>query len=211
MKETILHALNWRSATKVYDPTKKVSEDDLHTILESARLAPSVLGLEPWKFIVVNNPEIRTALRAAGYDQSKFTDASHLVVIAQRTDADALVNELLDRTALAQGTTRDTLTGLADMVEGTVSAKAGNEAVLQGWLAAQTYIALGIMIETAALLEIDAGPMEGFDPAQIDEILGLPAKNLHAVTIVALGYRGDDAYARLPKVRRAYDDVVEVV
>lgn len=209
MKETILSALNWRSATKVFDPTKKVSDDDMHTILESARLAPSVVGLEPWKFILVGTPEIRAKLRAVGYDQSKITDAAHLVVIAQRTDAENLTTELVERTAQAQGTTVDELTGLRDMAAGSIASHTAEG--LKSWLAAQTYIPLGMMIETAALLGIDAGPMEGFDAAAVDEILGLPTQQLHVVTMIAFGYRGEDSYGSLPKARRAYDDVVIVV
>ena len=90
----ILEALNWRYAVKTFDTNKKVSAEDLATILESARLAPSSIGIEPWKFLVVNNPELRAQLRAAGYDQTKITDASHLVVITARTDANNLPEEL---------------------------------------------------------------------------------------------------------------------
>src|ERR1700722_14805958 len=99
MEEKILAALRWRSAVKVFDAAKKVSDADLHTILESGRLAPSSIGIEPWKFIVVTNPEIRTAMRAASHDQPKVTDASHLIVIARRTDAENLGAEFGARTA----------------------------------------------------------------------------------------------------------------
>lgn len=210
MKDTILSALNWRSATKVFDPIKKVPDDDMHTILESARLAPSTVGLEPWKFILVVTPDIRAKLRTVGYDQSKITDASHLVIIAQRTDAAQLVTELVERTAQTQGTTVDQLTGLKDMAQGAIDAHTSADAS-QARLAAQTYIPLGIMIETAALLGVDAGPMEGFDATAVDELLSLPAQHLHAVTMIAFGYRGDDSYANFPKTRRTYDNVVIVV
>lgn len=205
----IMDALNWRYAAKTFDATKKVSDADFDTIIESARLAPSVFGIEAWKFIVVKNPEIRAKLRAAGYDQTKITDASHLVVVARRTDTDAITDELVARTAKDQGKTVEDLAGLKGMVGGAINGRP--EATVAAWFAGQTYIALGMMLETAALLDVDAGPMEGFDPKQVDEILGLPAKNLASVTMVAFGYRGDDAYASIPKTRRAKEEVIEVV
>jgi nitroreductase len=205
---TILSALNWRYAGKQFDTTKTVSEEHLHTILESGRLSPSAFGVEPWQFIVVKNTATRTALRAASYDQPKVTDASYIIVIATRTDGVAVADDLIDRTARIQGKTKEDLKGLSDMVHGAVTMK-GDTVI--SWLASQTYIALGTMIETAALLGIDSGPMEGFDANKVDKILGLKEKNLHAVTMLALGYRGDDMYATLPKVRREFNDVVTVV
>ncbi len=207
-QSTILQALNWRYAGKQFDPTKLVSEEDIHTILESGRLSPSSLGLEPWQFIVVKNKDLRTKLRVASYGQPKVTDASHLIIIASRTDAKTVADELMARTAKIQGKTSDELKGLSDMVYGGVTMHGENA---PAWLSAQTYIALGVMIETAALLGIDGGPMEGFDKNAVDEILGLKEKNLHAITMLALGYRGDDAFAKLPKVRKSFEEVVTVV
>jgi nitroreductase len=206
----ITKALQWRYAVKTFDTTKKVGDGDLNAILESGRLAPSTIGLEPWKFIVVNNPEVRAKLRAVGYDQTKITEASHLVVFAYRTDAENLAGELAARTAQAQGKTIEDLAGLAQMAAGAVANHA-DAGIRTAWLKAQAYIPLGMMIETAALLGVDAGPMEGFDNAQVDEILGLKAKNLASTSMLALGYRGDDAFAAFSKTRRAFDDVVEFI
>jgi len=211
MNESLLNALNWRYAAKTFDTTKTVSEADIATILESARLAPSVLGIEPWKFILVKNPEMREKLKAAAYGQTKVTDGSYLVVVTHRTDADALAGELMDRTMNTTGATAEQLADYKAMVEGTVAAHSSSPDVMNGWLSAQTYIPLGMMIETAALLGVDAGPMEGFDPAAVNEILGLTEKNLAVTTMIAFGYRGEDVYATTPKVRRAYDEVIEVV
>lgn len=211
MNESILNALTWRYAVKTFDSTKSVSDENIATILEAARLAPSSVGLEPWKFIVVTNPELRTKLRAAGYDQTKITDASYLVVIAHRTDADALPQELIDRAMTTTGATAEDLAGLKAMAEGSVQGHKGSDDIMQGWLAAQTYIPLGMMMQTAALLAVDACPMEGFDVGQVNEILGLKEKNLSVSTMIAFGYRGADEYANSPKVRRAYNDVIEVI
>jgi nitroreductase len=206
---TIISALTWRRAIRAFDTTKKVSQHDLTTILESANLSPSPYGIEPWKFIVVTNPELRIKLRAAGYDQPKITDASHLIIVARRTDSENLSNELVARTAQSQNKSIEELDGLKQMIEGAFSRK---ELGLSrdGWLSGQTYIALGIMISTASLLGIDNGPMEGFDAGKVNEILGLTEKNLCAVTMLALGYRDEQAILT-PKVRREYSDVIEFV
>lgn len=209
LSQEITAALLTRYAVKTFDATKKINEKDLNTILESGRLSPSSIGLEPWKFFVVTNPEVRKKMLAASHDQTKVTDASHLIVITYRTDTGKLASELISRIALIQGKTKEQLAGLQKMAEGAISRQ--EEPALQSWLKAQTYIPLGIMILTASLLGIDNCPMEGFDPKQINEILGLNEKNLSVATILALGYRGEDPYAKLPKVRRTFDEVIETV
>lgn len=208
-KQKIIDALNWRYAVKVFDSAKKVSDEDLHTILESGRLSPSSIGLEAWEFIVVNNPELRKELRVASYDQTKVTDASHLIVIARRTDNKDLPSELVSRTAKTQGKSEEDLAGLKEMAENGVSSR--DENLVNAWLTAQTYIPLGIMMETAALLDIDTCPMEGFDYDKVNEILKLKDKNLTAASMLAVGYRGDDPYAARPKTRRSFDEVVETI
>ncbi len=206
----ILQALNWRYAVQVFDPAKKVSDADLQTILESGRLAPSSYGIEPWHFLVIENPALRTALRAACFDQEKVTDASHFVVIARRTDVRAsIVNELIDRTALTQGVDPAKLEGLRNMVDGYIAGL--DDAALDAYVQSQCFIPLGIMVESAALIGVDSGPMGGFIPAQADEVLGLREKNLTATVMLALGYRGDDSAAKRPKVRRAFSDVVTLM
>jgi nitroreductase len=208
MQQEIIGALKKRYAVKTFDVSKKVSEDDLKTILESGRLSPSSLGLEPWKFIVVTNKEIREKIKAASHDQTKIADASHLIVIAYRTDAENLVSESIERTAKIQNKTKEELAPLRKMLDGAMGMP---EDIKKAWIKAQTYIPLGVMIETASLLGIDTCPMEGFDAFKINSILGLNDKNLSVATILTVGYRGNDVYATFPKVRRPYDEVVEMI
>lgn len=211
MNKDIIKALNWRYATKVFDPSKIVSEEDLYTILESARLSPSSIGAEMWKFIVVTNKKIREKLRDAGYNQPQITDASHLIVLTHRTDiVENLTKEKIDRTAKIQNTSESNLEGLKSFLENSVTQKiqGGN---LESWIRSQVYIPLGIMIETASLLEIDSCPMEGFESDKVDEILGLKEKNLKSITMLPVGYRGDDTSGTRPKVRRDFNDVVEII
>lgn len=208
--QDIINALNWRYATKVFDPSKKVSDENIHTILESGRLAPSSFGIEAWKFIVVKNTELREKIKTVGYMQGQITDASHLVVVARRTDAEALSGELMDRISKTRGTPLEELAGYKGMIDGRIASFANTDAK-DGWIASQAYIALGTMIETAALLGVDAAPMEGFDPSQVDEILTLTEKNLKSTVLLAIGYRGEDSYALAPKTRRVFEEVVEVM
>lgn len=210
MQDSILKALHWRYGTKIFNPEKKISFEELRTILESGRLAPSALGIEPWKFIVIESPEVREKLKVAGYGQPKITDAPYLIVIAYRTDAENLTKERIERTAKIQNQDPSELQDLKNMLESSIARTKSSEQ-LHAWLKCQSYIPLGIMIETAALLGIDAGPMEGFDAQKVDKILGLQEKNLSVATMVALGHRGDDPVASRPKVRRSFDEVVEFV
>jgi len=210
MNENILKALQWRYAVKVFDPAKKISKEELTTVLESGRLSPSSIGIEPWKFIVVENPELRAKLRAVSFDQTKITDAAFLIVIARRTDVrENIARELIERTAKAHNVQHAELDGLKQMAEGGI--KRHTDESLDSWVKSQTYIALGVMIETASLLGIDSCPMEGFMAAEVDKVLGLQEKNLASTSMLALGHRGEDPAEKRPKVRRAFNEVVEFV
>jgi nitroreductase / dihydropteridine reductase len=210
MQEEILKALRWRYAVQSFDSSKKVSDADLRTILESARLAPSSFGLEPWKFIVVEDAALRAKVQAASYGQPKVSEASHLIVLARRTDArERIVSERIERTAQIQNQKPAALSGFREMLDGVIASR--DDAALDAWNARQVYIALGVMMETASLLGIDNAAMEGFDPQAVDTALGLPERHLTATVMLALGYRGADPAAGRPKVRRAFDEVVEFV
>ncbi len=210
MQEQIAKALGWRYAVQSFDSAKKVSDSDLKTILESGRLAPSSFGLEPWKFIVVENAETRAKLQSVSYGQPKVTEASHLIIIARRTDArEHIVRERIERTAAIQEQDVESLAGFKEMLDGVIASR--DDAALDAWNARQAYIALGMMMETASLLGVDNAAMEGFDPKGVDEALGLQEQNLTATVMLSIGYRGVDVSADRPKVRRAFDEVVEFV
>lgn len=201
MHENILEKLNWRYATKAFDPNRKISDADWEVLEESLTLAPSSYGLQPYKFIVVDDPAIREKLRAAAWGQSQVTDASHLVVLAHKkvlTDAD--IERYVDRIVEVRGGSRESLVDYENLMKGSAK-KAVDEGYIETWNSRQAYIALGFLLETAALLGIDATPIEGFDAAQFNEILGL--EEYSAVVICPLGYRNaeSDWLATLPKVR----------
>jgi len=195
----IIKALNWRYATKKFDPAKKVSEADLNELLEALRLAPSSYGLQPWKFIVITNPELRKKLREHAWNQPQVTDASHLIVLAARTDLDEkYVKEYVGELARLRNIPVSSLKGYDDMMTGFVKGTSKEELI--HWAKKQVYLALGMLLEAAALKRIDACPMEGFDAQKFDEVLEL--KNLTAAVLCTIGYRSpDDPAAKLEKVR----------
>ena len=208
MQDSITKALNWRYAVKAFDTTKTLDPTLVTAILESGRLAPSSDGYEPWKFIVIENKETRQKISAAGYGQPKLTEAPYLIAITYRTDPDQAVEDILARNAQVQNKKVEELGELRAYYEGGMAGKKA-AGIAEEWFRRQTYIALGFMLETAALLGVDAGPMEGFDNQKVDEILGLAAKNLKVTSMLALGYRA--AEPSRPKIRQAFDDVVEYV
>lgn len=207
-RDQLIHQLTWRYATKQFDPVRKISSRDWATLEEALVLTPSSFGLQPWRFIIINDPETRAKLRPASYGQSQITDASHLVVFAVKNDiTEQDIDEYLDRIAEVRGATRDSLGGFRDLLIGGII-KGMDSAARRAWATRQVYIALGNFLNSAALLGIDATPMEGFEPAKYDEILGLAKQGLHAVVVAAAGYRDEgDAYARLKKVRFSAEKV----
>ncbi len=208
-KETILEQLNWRYAVKSYDKTRQVSAEDWETLEEALLLAPSSFGIQPYKFIVITDPELREKLKPAAWGQPQITDASHLVVIAhKKTLTDSDIEHFVDRIVEVRGTARETLTDYENVMKGSAK-KAVDGGYIEVWNSRQAYIALGFLLETAALLGIDATPMEGFDAAQFNEILGLT--DYSAVALAAVGYRDaeSDWLANLPKVRFPKEELID--
>ncbi|MCX6719093.1 MAG: NAD(P)H-dependent oxidoreductase [Candidatus Taylorbacteria bacterium] len=196
-----MSSLEWRYATKKFDTSKKVSKEDLGEILEAARLSPSSFGLQPWKFIIVKSPEIRQQIREVAYDQSQVTEASGLIVLAVNKKIDsAYIDEYIYDIAKTRGVSPNSLKGFSDMLKNSVSGRSTENLI--SWSSRQVFIALGIILETAALKNIDACPMEGFDPSKVDEILGLEKLGFASLAMVAVGYRSpEDASADYKKVR----------
>jgi nitroreductase len=200
--ETLINQLNWRYATKQFDPKRKISAADWATLETALQLTPSSGGLQPWKFIVITNPTVRAKLLPASYGQAQITDASHLVVFAAKNNlSEADVDAHIKHIAEVQGAPIEALAPLRGILVGGI-VQSQDEAGRNAWARNQTFIALGNLLTSAALLGIDACPMEGFDRAQYDEILGLKAKAYSSAVIATLGYRSPtDKYATAPKVR----------
>lgn len=201
----LLDQLNKRYATKKFDATKKISADNLSTLLEAIRLSASSYGLQAYKVVVVENEAIRKQLRAVAWDQPQITDASQLLVFAVDADFnESGVDHYIENIARTRNMDTGSLSGYSDMMKGALKRP---QEEIQNWLTRQAYIALGFGLVSAAELDIDACPMEGFDNDQFDKILGLKEKGLHAAVIMAVGYRStEDSYQHLAKVRRSAAD-----
>lgn len=206
----ILSALNWRYACKVFDSSRKIPAETWAQLEQSLVLTPSSFGLQPWKFLIIQDQELREKLVPHAWNQRQIADCSHLVVmtvpkVMNEDHLDANIARMVE----VRGGTADALAGFRKMVVGfrnDMEAKGG----LETWAKLQSYIALGQFMLSAALLEVDTCPMEGFIPAKFDEVLGLESSGYTTAVLCPAGYRSaDDRYAGLPKVRFEAGDVVE--
>ena len=209
--DQLLAQLRWRYATKRFDPTYRIDAAAWSALEQALVLSPSSYGLQPWRFFVIDDAAVRARLRTVSGNQPQVVDASHLVVFAIRKGLDAAhVRRYLDRVAAVRGQPRESLAGAERAMVAHVERPQPFE--IDEWSKRQLYIALGVFLTSAALLGIDACPMEGIEPPRYDEILGLPEQGGAAVCAAAAGRRaGDDKYASLAKVRFEASDVVRHV
>ncbi len=207
MNQQITTALNWRYATKKFDKDRKISTENWQTLLDSLRLAPSSYGLQPWKFVVVENQEVREKLKEAAWGQEQIVSADKLVVLCRLKKLDeAVIDKHIENTASTRKTNVESLAGYKQMLLGLLGR---SEFELQSWMDKQVYISLGFLLESAALLEIDACPMEGFAKEKFDEILGLSEFGVASTVVATLGYRSaEDQSATNSKVRFLEKDLV---
>jgi nitroreductase len=204
------NALTWRYATKKFAPTKSIDAETWAALEDALVLTPSSYGLQPWKFLVITDPQIREALKPLSWNQAQVTDCSHYVVFTIKknlstTDVDRFVN----RTAAVRNVTPESLSSYRNLMVGDVI-HGPRSFTVNEWATRQAYIALGNFMTSAALLGVDTCPMEGIEPAGYDKVLGLPERGLATVVACAAGYRAqDDPYAELAKVRFPNAEVVE--
>jgi nitroreductase len=206
----MISQLNWRYAVKKFDSSKKVSESDWKALEEVLRLSPSSYGLQPWKFLVIQNDEIRKRLTPASWNQTQVSDCSHYVVLTTlKKISEDYIQKFIDHTAQVRGIKSETLNGYRDMMIGDL-VKGPRSAGIQEWACKQVYIAMGNLMNAAALMNIDTCPLEGLDPKKYDEILGLTDMEYGTAAAVAVGYRHpEDKYQHAAKVRFKNTTVVE--
>jgi len=207
--DQLLHALRWRYATKVFDPARKIPADLWHTLEHSLVLSPSSYGLQPYRFLVVTDPARRAELLPHSWNQRQVVDCSHFVVFAARlkmteTDVDKFIKRITEVRKIpadSMNTYRGMMLG--DVVHGP------RGTISHEWATRQVYIALGNLMTCAAVLGVDACPMEGINPPEYDRILNLKGGDYAAVVACALGYRSaNDKYAAAPKVRHESKELV---
>ncbi|WP_171060621.1 nitroreductase family protein [Poseidonocella sp. HB161398] len=207
----MLDKLNWRYAVKKMDPTRSVPEEKVEKILEAIRFAPTSSGVQPFEVFVVTNPALREKIREASFGQPQITEGSHLLVFAAWDNYTAeRIDAVLEQTQKARGAS-ETLAAYYERLKGMYLPR--TEEVNHDHAARQAYIAFGFALAAAAELEVDSTPMEGFDPAKVDEILGLREKGLRSVTLLPLGVRAEegDWLQGMAKVRKPADELFTVI
>ncbi len=206
MSDFITNA-NWRYATKKFDATKKVSKEDLEALKEAIRLSASSYGLQPYKVLIIENPEIRAQLQPVAWGQAQIVDASQVIVFANitnfgETEIDAYIKNL----TATRGISVESVQGYADFMKSKITML--SEENKEIWTSKQTYIALGNLLNAASELKIDVTPMEGFEPVKFNEILGLDKLGLNATLVATIGYRHDeDATQNYVKVRKSNEEL----
>ena len=197
-----LNNLKWRYATKRMNG-QKVPAEKIENILEAIQLAPTSIGLQPFTVLVIEDPELKAKIAPAIYNQPQITEGSHVVIFAAWKEiSEANINKYINHIATLRGIPVESLDGMRNMINGSIAGKTPEQ--LLTWNMKQAYIALGVGLVAAAEEQVDATPMEGFDPDALDAALGLSEKGLHSTVVMALGYRDaeKDYLSSAAKVRR---------
>jgi nitroreductase len=204
---TFLENQNWRYATKKFDATKKIPAHDLDILMEAIRLSSSSYGLQPYKILIVENADLRAKIQKAAWGQSQVVDASHLLVFANQTDiSDTQIDDFIENTSKTRGIAAETLTGYQGFMKSKINELSGD--AKNNWNAKQTYLALANLLNAAAELKIDVTPMEGFSPADVNEILELSKLGLTSTLLAPIGYRhAEDATQHYKKVRKSKEEL----
>lgn len=211
MESSLIQDLNWRYACKVYDPEKKISGNDLDQLLESLRLSPSSFGLQPWRFLVITDPQVRGQLKPACWNQPQITDASQLIVLCSRTDINKdMIEKHLGFLAQQQGIEISQLVGYGNIIKEMLGGFSEEQKI--DWAKKQAYLALGFLLNACARLKIDSTPMEGFEADKVNNILNLKEQNLSVAVMCALGYRSAaDRNAHKKKARWPKEEIFKFI
>jgi nitroreductase len=203
MENKVIDALNFRYATKKFNPDRLLTDDQVETLIEAVRLTPTSYGLQLMKLVVVENKDLRDQLLPHAFAQNQVVDASHLFILCREKEIfDQHIHAYVENMATQRAVEIDTLEGFRSMMLRSVAAMSQEKREV--WMNNQVYIALGNLLSACAMLGIDATPMEGFKPKEFDAVLGLNELNLSSVLCVPVGYRADDdANAFRKKIRRS--------
>lgn len=204
---TFIENQNWRYATKKFDTSRKVSAEDLETLKEAIRLSPSSYGLQPYKVLIIEDAELREKLKLAAWGQTQITDASQLIVFANKTKLGITeIDSFLERVSKTRGIPLENIAGYGDFMKTKITSLSDDTKDI--WTSKQTYLALANLLSAAAELKIDVSPMEGFEAEAFNEILGLEEKGLNAAVIAAIGYRHEeDLTQSYKKVRKSNEEL----
>jgi len=198
----IIKALEWRYATKMFDSSKRLSQQQVNDLKRVTQLSASSYGLQPYKVLIISDKSIKEKLKPASYGQGQIVDSSHLFLFcAMKGFNKKDVNQFIDLNVEISHVSKASLKNLQEMMDMKMDSMDEEENLL--WATKQAYIALGNLLTAAAVMGIDTCPIEGFIPQQYSDILGLNKMNLEPLVLAAIGYRSEkDKYQFIPKVRK---------
>lgn len=208
MQNDFTKAMNFRHACKVFDETKKISDEEIEYILESGRRSPSSFGMEAWKFLVITNEELKAKLRPFCWDQVQITSCSHLVVVLAGIENAKVESGMPKKRFMRREIPQETLDFYMDIYAKHLAKTLSSDENTYAWTARQSYIALGNMMTAAAFIGIDSCPIEGFEKENVEEVLGLDTSKYQVSVIVPFGYRLNEQSTQL---RLPFDEVVEFI
>lgn len=203
-----VRALQWRYATKKFDPTKILPQGKVEVLKRAFNLTATSYGLQPLKLVVIENKELQAKLRKASFNQKQIDTASHLLVICiEKEIGKEFIEKYFKYVQDIRQTPDDILHPFRESLIGDFEQKPLDE--IRIWATHQAYLVLGTLLTVCAVEEIDSCPMEGFEAEKYDEILNLDEHNLQSVLALPVGYRAqDDFFAELKKVRRPLEETV---
>jgi len=208
MKNDFTKAMDFRHACKVFDDTKKISDEEMHYILEAGRRSPSSFGMEAWKFLVITNEELKAKLRPYCWDQVQITSCSHLVVVLAGIENAKVESGIPKKRFLRREMPQEKLDFYLDIYAKHLAKTLSTDENIYAWTARQSYIALGNMMTAAAFIGIDSCPIEGFEKENVEEVLGLDRSKYQVAVIVPFGYRLNE---QSTQIRLPFDEVVEFI
>ncbi len=208
MQNDFTKAMDFRHACKVFDENKKISDEEMHYILEAGRKSPSSFGMEAWKFLVITNEELKAKLRPFCWNQVQITSCSHLVIILAGIENAKVESGIPKKRFMRREMPQETLDFYMDIYAKHLEKTLSTNENIYAWTSKQSYIALGNMMTAAAFVGIDSCPIEGFEKENVEEVLGLDTSKYQVAVVVPFGYRLNEQSTQL---RLPFDEVVEFI
>ncbi len=208
MKYEFMKAMDFRHACKVFDKTKKIPADDMNYILEAGRKSPSSFGMEAWKFLVITNEALKAKLRPVCWDQEQITSCSHLVIVLAGIDSAKVESGMPEKRFKRREMPQETFDFYMNIYAEHLKQTLSSDENIYAWTAKQSYIAAGNMMTAAAFAGIDSCPIEGFEKAKVEEILGLDSSKYQVAMVLPFGYRINEQSEQL---RLPFEEVVEFI
>lgn len=206
--KTFKEALDFRHACKVFDENKKISDEDIRFILEAARKAPSSFGMEPWKFLVITNDELKAELRPVCWNQVQITSCSHLVVVLAAIESVKPESGVVEKRFARREMPKEQLDFYLDLYSKHLAKTLSSDENIYAWTSKQTYLAVSNMMNAAAVLGIDSCPIEGLEKEKVEEILGIDTSKYQLSMLLPLGYRVNEQSTQL---RLPFEEVVNFI